>query len=442
MVEAKAELAKVIARRKLDGGEFSYVLKLGGEPLAGKKAVYTKFKELQSEVFGQLKSSCQQAGETDDVFDTRMLRLIPQLPFEDEKNGEAMEVEEGSNQTRVTMKAEDLFLVVRVEGVDKKTPQDEVESHFGREFEGVLKVERARDAMSMGARRAPDKRHAAYDITFKEEKFCKAFLDTAELKMGEQVLRSQLLSGLIQSKILRRQLQLAFAHNFRLMACAPMEEGKEDSYLLVYGIGRPTDEELQEYFLGLESQFEGIVSAKTVVTGRGEEGQGKMLGVLVKFESKAALEKFTQLKELKYKEQVVRFNLMGEVVKRNDVRLRKANYVVDDGPTTQQLSGRRVVILRIKEDYSPEIEGKLKAQFPEAKDVRHCTVDKLTVVTFPNQEVAHKAVRTQAESDLYSPVNVMLVSEYLEAREKLMEEEADRMEKTKTKYEKIGRAHV
>ena len=66
---------------------------------------------------------------------------------------------------------------------------------------------------------------------------------------------------------------------------------------------------------------------------------------------------------------------------------------------------------RIKEDYSPEIEGKLKAQFPEAKDVRHCTVDKLTVVTFPNQEVAHKAVRTQGESDLYSPVNVMLVSE-------------------------------
>ena len=244
------------------------------------------------------------------------------------------------------MKAEDLFLVVRVEGVDKKTPQDEVESHFGREFEGVLKVEKARDAMSMGARRAPDKRHAAYDIAFKEEKFCKAFLDTAELKMGDQVLRSQLLSGLIQSKILRRQLQLAFAHNFRLMACAPMEEGKEDSYLLVYGIGRPTDEELQEYFLGLESQFEGIVSAKTVVTGRGEEGQGKMLGVLVKFESKAALEKFTQLKELKYKEQVVRFNLMGEVVKRNDVRLRKANYVVDDGPTTQQLSGRRVIILR------------------------------------------------------------------------------------------------
>ena len=29
------------------------------------------------------------------MFDTRMLRLIPQLPFEDEKNGEAMEVEEG-----------------------------------------------------------------------------------------------------------------------------------------------------------------------------------------------------------------------------------------------------------------------------------------------------------------------------------------------------------
>ena len=84
----------MIVRRRLEGGEFSYVLKLGGEPLTGKKAVYTKFKELQPEVFQNIRETCSLTDESENAFDTRMLKLVPQLPFEED---ESMDVE-GENK--------------------------------------------------------------------------------------------------------------------------------------------------------------------------------------------------------------------------------------------------------------------------------------------------------------------------------------------------------
>ena len=128
------------------------------------------------------------------------------------------------------------------------------------------------------------------------------------------------------------------------------------------------------------------------------------------------------------------------------------------------------------------MEAQLKALYPEAKDVRHCTVDKLTIVTFPTAEAA--AAAASRPTDLAKPVMVMLVSEvahfrqshqhlvnmltliyaekyifsrvkkplniayltwcfqYLEKRGVVLEEEADRVEKVKTKYENIKNSCV
>merc|ERR1712080_683996 len=74
---------------------------------------------------------------------------------------------------------------------------------------------------------------------------------------------------------------------------------------------QPEDDELQSYFMGVESEFENIVSVKSVIQNF-EDGvgsaNGKCLGVLVQFENKAALDKFVSLGEIKYKEKVVRYN--------------------------------------------------------------------------------------------------------------------------------------
>merc|ERR1719319_893691 len=396
MGDPKVELAKLIARRRMAGGEFSYVLRAGGEPLAGKKAVYAKLKEAHPEAFASLKAACGSAGETEEAFDGRMVRLVPQLPYEEDPKGEAMEVEE-------------------------KT--DEVVSHFCREFEGVVTVE--------AAKTFPPKSYS-FDVTFKEAKFAAAFLALEEVKYQEVAVRRCLLAEVIREKVLRRQVGAAFAHNQRVLGCIPLAEGTEERSVLVHGVGRPSEEELQEWWVGGKAGVQGVASAKLVLQGKPDQPGAKVLGVLVVFETKEMVDKFV--------ERMVKYYHLGEVVRANEVRLRKANYVVDDGPTTQHLSNRRLIILRLKEDYSPEVEAQLKALYPEAKDVRHCTVDKLTIVTFPTAEAA--AAAASRPTDLAKPVMVMLVSEYLEKRGVVLEEEADRVEKVKTKYENIKNSCV
>ena len=213
---------------------------------------------------------------------------------------------------------------------------------------------------------------------------------------------------------------------------------------MVTNMGRPKDEEIQEFFVGLESQFEGIVSAKQVLTKRADDSErGRLQGILLTFESEAALAKFTELENLKYKELSLKWTLMTEVLKNLEVRSKKVNFAVDDGPTTQQLAERRIILLRLVSDtFNAEVESKLRAYFPEAKDVRHCGADKLTIVTFPTAQAAKKGLVKESACDLFKPVMAMLVSEYLEVRGKLMEEEADRMEKTKTKWENIKNSCV
>ena len=240
-------------------------------------------------------------------------------------------------------------------------------------------------------------------------------------------------------QVMRRQLHQNFQ---RFYSCIPMEA--EGRCLMVTNMGRPKDEEIQEFFVGLESQFEGIVSAKQVLTKRADDtDRGRLQGILLTFESEAALAKFTGLEDLKYKEMSIKWTLMTEVLKNLEVRSKKVNFAVDDGPTTQQLAERRIILLRLVSDtFNAEVESKLRAYFPEAKDVRHCGADKLTIVTFPTAQAAKKGLVKESACDLFKPVMAMLVSEYLEVRGKLMEEEADRMEKTKTKWENIKNSCV
>ena len=204
MGDAKKELSKVIVRRRLEGGEFSYVLKLGGEPLTGKKAVYTKFKELQPEVFQNIRETCSLTDESENAFDTRMLKLIPQLPFEEV---ESMDVDEGNKKGRKkaelkepmkTLTGGELNRVVRVDIFDRRAKPDEVEAHFCREFEGVVSVQKAPGAkFDTGAQGY----HQGYDVTFKEDKFAAAFLEKGELSYNEKKVLTRLLSSVVKEKV-------------------------------------------------------------------------------------------------------------------------------------------------------------------------------------------------------------------------------------------------
>jgi hypothetical protein len=70
-------------------------------------------------------------------------------------------------------------------------------------------------------------------------------------------------------------------------------------------------------------------------------------------------------------------------------------------------------LVRLKGEFDPVVEQILKAHFPDAKDVRHCPVDRLTVLTFPSTAAAQQAVRAGDECDLMKPVTVLPLNEVL-----------------------------
>jgi len=79
----KMSLEKLVARRRLEGGEFTYVYLPLEKVIAGKKAIYNFLKN-QTEEFNKLKNACKESNESDEEFDSKMLKQILTVPYEKE----------------------------------------------------------------------------------------------------------------------------------------------------------------------------------------------------------------------------------------------------------------------------------------------------------------------------------------------------------------------
>ena len=77
-------LSDLIARRRLDGGEFTYVYIPLDKAISGKKAMF-QFLKNQSEVYLKLKNNCRDENESDDAFDSRMMKQMLTVPYEKKK---------------------------------------------------------------------------------------------------------------------------------------------------------------------------------------------------------------------------------------------------------------------------------------------------------------------------------------------------------------------
>ena len=80
-----ASLAGIVVRRRLDEGEFAYVLLASGHQISGKKAAFKQLKTDEA-VFQALKEDYKEEGESDLAFDSRCLKLLNSVPFEDEQD--------------------------------------------------------------------------------------------------------------------------------------------------------------------------------------------------------------------------------------------------------------------------------------------------------------------------------------------------------------------
>ena len=79
---SKMHLSKLVARRRQEGGEFTYIYIPLEKAISGKKAMYNYLKN-QNE-FTKLKAACKNSDETDDEFDSRMMKEMLTVPYEKE----------------------------------------------------------------------------------------------------------------------------------------------------------------------------------------------------------------------------------------------------------------------------------------------------------------------------------------------------------------------
>ena len=93
-LQTKNNLSKLISRRRLEGGEFSYVYIPLEKVINGKKAMY-QFLKNQGQVFTNLKKLCQEDGESDEAFDARIMKEMLTVPYEKEIIASPMDTDAG-----------------------------------------------------------------------------------------------------------------------------------------------------------------------------------------------------------------------------------------------------------------------------------------------------------------------------------------------------------
>jgi len=437
MSDLKTILTKVVNRRRLTGGEFSYVFRPTGESVTGKKAVWGMVKA-DAEAYNKLKKEAGLDEEEETQFDTRALKMIPLVGYEEENVKEDdMDVKEGGEDSIYLARdltCDEFFRKVCVEYFDKKSSPEECES-FLRQYDNVLVTKRVVFANKAGK----ELFKGSYEVTFKDDESAANFLSLPEIKFQDKVLSKKLRKTLLQERTLRRMHTAIFSHNKRISECLAVK-GEEGKQVFVFGIGVHLEEEIQEFFLGLESEFVNITTARTVYFQQGTNK--KCLGYLLSFEDDGAAEDFCKKDDKKFKEKELRSLKISSIIASNQMYRNKANFEDDGVEYSESEAGRRIVLLRVNEQDVTKAETKIREMFQNVANVHRSAADKgiiehITIVTFATADDAKAALKVPVESELIRPVNVMGMEEYLEERGKVLVENKERMDKSDKKYNNI-----
>ena len=147
MDSMKAQLAKYILKRRLEGGEFLYVYRPRGQSVAGKKAVWTILKS-DEKILCKLREASNVSNDED--FENLALKTIPVLPYEDSLVSDAkgdIKEEGGSDDEdeagveKVSIPPEDLSRSVIVKNFPTKATAQECET-FLRSFDSDIIMRR------------------------------------------------------------------------------------------------------------------------------------------------------------------------------------------------------------------------------------------------------------------------------------------------------------
>jgi len=442
MSDLKSALTKVVNRRRLTGGEFSYVFRPTGESVTGKKAVWGMVKA-DEEAYNKLKKEACIEGEAEAEFDTRALKMIPLVGYEGEVKDEVTDMDTGTAERTEggfpmeILAFEEFFRKVSVDKFDKKSTPEECET-FLRQFENVGLVKRR---MVPSSKKGNNKEifSGCYDVTFNDDESAAKFLALPEVKFKDKEMNVKLRKTLMQEKTLRRMHNSVFTHNKRITECLAIT-GEEERQVFVFGIGLHSDEQIQEYFCGLESEFTNILTARTVFVMHNESK--KFLGYLLGFDDEKSADEFCK-KDKKFKEKELRCSRLSDLVARIQMHRKKANF--DQGDESE--ANRKIVLLRVNEHDVSKADAKIKEIFEKVVTVHRSGADQgiaehITIVTFATADNAKAALNIEVDSEFVRPINVMGMTDYLEERWKLLEENKEKADKADKKYKDIKENHV
>jgi len=447
MSDLKSVLTKIIKRRRLTGGEFSYVFVPTGESVTGKKVIWGMVKA-DAEAYNKIRGEAGFEDEDEAQFDARALKSIPLVGYEGELTEGVIDMEvEGAEREHFSVAFEvipfdEFHRKVSVSNFDKKSSPEECES-FLRQFENVGSIKRRMMSIKKGKGGSKEVFSGFYDVTFKDNESASNFLTLPEVKFKERLLNAKLSRTVSQEKMLRRMHSTALSHNRRMTECLAIE-GEEGKQVFVFGIGLHSDEQIQEYFCGLESEFSNIITARTVYVQQNKSKRFR--GYLLGFEDEKSADEFCK-KDKKFKEKDLRCLRLSDVVARIQMHRRKANFDDHSGEFNESESDKRIVLLRVNEPDVNKADTKVKEMYEKVVNVHRSAADQgiaehITIVTFATSDAAKAAMNVEPDSDFVKPINIMGMVEYLEERWKLLEEFKERAEKSNKKYKNIRDNHV
>jgi len=419
MQDLKLILTKFIVKRRLEGGEFTYVLRPRDQSITGKKPILNLLKE-NPNIYTKLKEECEWT-ESDEELDSQLLKIIPLLPYEDtvpaiakpkqkskgkgkpgkaEKKDEDMEVDDDDDDkdmwdTDFAVPVHEYKRTVLVTFPAKESTFEECEA-FLKELDPNAVMKRG-----VTPKKGKSSNKKFFRLTFQSDEDALKFCGT-EHKFKEEALKCYpFRTSALNKKVLQAfQADLSIE---KLKICFWLDENEAsqsqiDKYIF---IDTPKPFDMEKF-----KEESGIKAIKKIV-----QGDGKLKGYLAEFPNKKSAEKFFSEKmEQNFDPDLNMFFNRVRDFKYHSVNFMKENNLGEDGDNSE----KKIVFVT-----NMEIST-IKNMFPAATSVNKskngtfrfgCGL--FTIVEFAN---AKDACQADVESEGLNCINHMLMEDYFSTR--------------------------
>jgi len=394
MQDLKLVLSKYIVRRRLEGGEFSYVYRPSNQSVAGKKAALALLKG-DTSAFDKLKEESE-VTEAEEELESQLLKTIPQLPYEDDVKEEAMETEDndrdGENEFNEPVPLLELkrTVFVRMFNPGPQTPEEkskECESFLRGSDDSMVIKRLGHEAKSEKRKKNP--KGFNYRLVFstdaEAEKFC---AQEHTFKEKQLFPRTSL-----QSKHRQRIRVLTFdsLRMTKIQVIVWLEKNQKDLSNYLFAIGKNTQDVIKD-----------AASIKALVNSKSEKNTG--VSFLVEYPDASSADKAVEA-------------LNGKDVSVISVKDFKDNLeLAEEENNLGELGNvpdKKMVVIQ------PMDEGVIKNIFPSAVSIQKVKKNSLTIVEFKNANDAKKA---DAETVGLNCTSVVMMNKYFEMRKSVFQE--------------------